>query len=73
MMVGFFDVAVAKEFDKWRFFERGRKAENGNLENRNWERGDRDNAETPSAHRSAEKKDPRKLRASGSRSQREEH
>jgi hypothetical protein len=30
MMVGFFDVAVAKDFDKWRFFERGRKAEDGN-------------------------------------------
>lgn len=24
MMVGFFDVAVKKEFDKWRFFERGK-------------------------------------------------
>jgi hypothetical protein len=29
MMVGFFDVAVAPEFDKWRFFERS-KARNGN-------------------------------------------
>ncbi len=29
MMVGFFDVAVAPEFDKWKFFER-RKVGNGN-------------------------------------------
>lgn len=28
MMVGFFDVAVAPEFDKWKFFERRKKAEN---------------------------------------------
>jgi hypothetical protein len=31
MMVGFFDVAVAKDFDKWKFFERDK----GRTENRN--------------------------------------
>jgi copper type II ascorbate-dependent monooxygenase-like protein len=30
MMVGFFDVAVEKNFDKWKFFERGGQKENGN-------------------------------------------
>jgi mono/diheme cytochrome c family protein len=33
MMVGFFDVAVAREFDKWKFFERDREKQK--LENRN--------------------------------------
>jgi hypothetical protein len=30
MMVGFFDVAVGKNFDKWKFFERGGQKEKGN-------------------------------------------
>jgi hypothetical protein len=27
MMVGFFDVAVEKSFDKWKFFQRGNEVE----------------------------------------------